>query len=143
MSKADRTEMRAEAEDAMEVLKERARRTGIPVSMTIEDIEKEIAQETGGQIVRDIERLYGDATDTLTAKPQKIYIGGEEVEVVISPRSRTKFFAVTPRDVSVTEIVKELRDQRVSNVVALGLNYTQNELKEAADLIKSALRLKK
>jgi hypothetical protein len=37
---------------------ERAQRTGIPVSMTIEDIEKEIAQETGGQIARDIERLY-------------------------------------------------------------------------------------
>jgi len=143
MSKADLAELRAEAEDAMDVLKERARRSGTPVSMTIDDIEKEISEESGGQIVRDIERLYGDATDTLSAKPQKIFIGGEEVEVVISPRAKTKFFGVAPTDVNLSTVASELRDQGVKNFVALSLNYTEKELNDAADLIKSALGLKK
>jgi hypothetical protein len=113
--------------------------------MTIEDIEKEIAEEAGGQIVRDIERLYGEATDTLAAKPQKIFIGWEEVEVVISPKKRTKFIGVAPSDVSLSDVAQELyklfvsersgRAQGTSNFVALGLNYTEKELKEAAEIV--------
>jgi len=141
-SEADRAETRAEAEDAMEVLKERARRTGIPVSMTIEGIEKEISEEAGGQIARDIERLFGEATDTLVAKPQKLYFGGEEVEVVISPRRRTKFFGVIPSDVNGTVIAQELRSQGVSNIILLKIGYSQKELQDAVKIIQSARRRK-
>lgn len=143
MSKADLADLEAEAEDAMKVLEERARRTGTPVSMTIDDIKKEIAQEHGGQIARDIERLYGDATDTLAATPQAIYVGGERVEVVISPRNRTMFFGVAPNDVSLSEVATELRGQGVSNFIALGLGYAQKDLAEAAGVVESALGLKK
>lgn len=144
MSKADKAELRAEAEDAFAVLTERAKRTGTKVTMTVDDIMKEIAGETAdetGQIRRDIERLYGSATDSGTAD-EAVFIGAEEVTVHISPKF-TRFFGVVPSDVSLTTVAKELQDQGISNFVALGISYTQKELNDAADLIKTALGLKK
>ena len=143
MSKAEKAELRAEAEDAMAVLTERAKRTGTPVTMTVDDIMKEIAGETAdetGQIRRDIERLYGSVTDSGTAD-EVIFVGGEEVTVRISPKF-TKFFGVVPSDVSLSAALKELQDQGIRNIVALGIGYTQKELRDAADIIKSALGLK-
>jgi hypothetical protein len=144
LSTADRATLTAEAEETLQFLQERARRTGQPVDVSLDDIEREIAPERGGQIRRDIERLSpslsnnpNDDTDVLAS----ILIGGEEVRVRFSPKF-VKFFGVLPSDVKATEIAKQLIDAGIKNFVALGVNFTQNELQSAAEVVKRMLGMK-
>jgi carboxypeptidase C (cathepsin A)/GH25 family lysozyme M1 (1,4-beta-N-acetylmuramidase)/subtilisin family serine protease len=144
LSKADREMLTAEAEETLQFLQERARRTGQPVSVSLDDIMKEIAQEHGGQIRQDIERLSpslsnnpNDDTDVLAP----VLIGGEEVRVRFSPKF-VKFFGVLPSDVKATDIAKQLLDAGIKNFVSLGLNVTQDELRSAAEVVKTMLSMK-
>ncbi|MGJ0428320.1 hypothetical protein [Methylobacter sp.] len=105
------------------MLKRRAELQGVPFNKKLEDIEKEILDdirfsETGGQTMRDIERLYEDnpTTDKIINigesensavrvesagdVPAKIFIGDlpKPVPVRIS-LTHTKIFGVLPIDV--------------------------------------------
>jgi hypothetical protein len=103
---------------------------GRPFRKTIEDVEKEVAlSERGGQVRRDIERLYEDSDGI----PVRIYIGDipHPVAVRIAP-TRTRFFGVLPKDVNPSLIGKELADTKVSFEI-IGVDISQRELRAVAD----------
>ena len=130
LSKADRAELRAYARDVLEEQREIAREAGIAFKKTLEEVEQEVAlSEYGGQVRRDIERLFANPDGPLT----NIRVSSESIPVRISP-TRTKFFGVLPKDVNRSLIERELRDSGYSFEI-LGVNIGQRDLKSVADEI--------
>jgi Pre-toxin TG len=111
LSDADRAQLRAEASRVYRTLKRRAELEGTTFTKKLEDVEKDVLadirySEEGGQVRRDIERLYED----VDGRPSLIYIGDrpKPVPARISP-TRTKFFGVLPGDVDPTTIQSSLQ----------------------------------
>ncbi|MDT0346404.1 pre-toxin TG domain-containing protein [Streptomyces litchfieldiae] len=127
-------ELRAYAEDCHREVVERARLSGSDVTVSVEEIEAEIARsERGGQVRRDMERLVPVAGDDPTGRATRftdIFIGGVSTPVWVSPR-RTKIFGVVPRDVRPGRMVEDLRALGYDFEI-LGLPITQRQLTEAA-----------
>ncbi|MCE5324673.1 pre-toxin TG domain-containing protein [bacterium] len=130
LSKLERAELRAFAKDVWRDGREVARLQGKAYNQTIEQIEREIIQtERGGQIRRDIERIYGDE-----ASLTHIQIGTKDTVVRVSP-TKTKFFGVLPKDVNCSLIKKELKESKF-NFEIIGVDINQKDLKEAAAEMK-------
>lgn len=128
LSKADKSELLAEAEESIRDLQERARINGLPPpTATAEDQMKLIKQtQQGGQIRSDVERL----------SELKVWINGRElpVELAVGPRS-TKWFGVLPSDVKGSAIKQAIIDAGIPNVEILGMDINQSELITAAKTI--------
>jgi len=118
-TKAERAELRAHAKDMHRELRDAAKDAGKPFKMKIEEIEREIIRkELGGQIRRDIERLF--------EMPQ-IRIGSNFVSIHISP-TRTKFFGILPKDVNRSLIEHDLRECGFKFEI-IGADISQRDLR--------------
>jgi len=137
LSKEEREELRAEAREDLRKLRQRARRTGKPVTKTLEDIEKEFhLTELGGQVRRDIERAAPSEGQTST----KFLVDNVETNVIVSPRG-TRVVGVLPTDVKSKSMIKDLRGLDYTFDV-LNIDIKQNELetlaKELSDIMSAA-----
>ena len=130
LTRAERSELRAYANDILRDLRDRAAKTGgPPVTKTVEDIEREvILSEKGGQVRRDIERLTTSG---------KVFIGGVETGIELSPRTTT-FRGVLPKDVRSGSIERELAGQGFV-FEALKLDVKQSDLAAIAEELENAL----
>jgi hypothetical protein len=138
LTEAERADLRAEARRVYRTLKRRAELQGTTFNQTFEDVEKELLDdiqfsEAGGQVRRDVERLYENADGT----PSLIYIGDRPrpVPVRISPTT-TKFFGILPSNVDPTSIVDEL-SRLGYKFEAIGLNIRSRDLRAIADRLTS------
>ncbi len=85
------------------------------------------ATEVGGQVTRDVERLYPNVDETSTT----LKIDGQSVEVTLSP-TKTKFIGALPSDVPSGGITKTLTDINY-NFAAEALGISQKDLIKLAE----------
>ncbi len=92
----------------------------------IEDIR---FSETGGQVRRDVERLYEDEA----GRPRMIYIGDrpKPVPVRISP-TKTKFLGILPADIDPT-FLREVLTRLGYSFEVIGAAILAGDLKTIAD----------
>lgn len=124
-----KAELRANAKDVWRERRVEANRQGLVYVEKVEDVMKEyLLSEQGGQVRRDIERL-ADAGGKPTLR-----IGSERLVVNMSP-TKTKFFGVVPKNVSVNTIEAQLKAEGVSYEM-LAVDVKDTELKALAERIK-------
>lgn len=125
LTKAERQELRANAKDVWREQREEALAAGKPFKKTLDEVEKEYAlSELGGQVRRDIERLFG----------AQIRVGTEIFKTTLSP-TRTKFFGVLPRDVRAATIEKQLKESGFSYEI-IGADIKAKDLAAIGEKLK-------
>lgn len=140
VTEADIAALKAVALKRFEKLKAAATKEGKAFAETLEQVEKEVANEyklgeIGGQARGDIERLDMNADGSLPS----IFFGDEQFLVYIPGVSKVKIFGVVPKSVSGKGLTRRLRAQGI-NFEVLGINITAQELE---DLAKEVLNLAK
>jgi hypothetical protein len=149
LSDTDRALLRVEAAKVFRTLKRRAELDGVKFAKTLDDVEKEVLadirfSEKGGQVRRDVERLYED----VSGRAARIFVGDlpKAVPVRISP-TRTKFFGVLPADVSPTTIQSTLQGLGYNfeviraGITSRDLKLISDELTPLAEKMAAALLL--
>ncbi len=130
LSAKDKIELKAEAEETLKELQERARLQGTIVTETLETVMKKIKlAESGGQIRSDVERLAEIG----------VFINARRVKVRSGPTS-TRWFGVVPKDVKGDPIKAAIAEAGIKNVEIIGLDVSEAELKSAAKLIIDSLK---
>jgi hypothetical protein len=133
MSEEDRLHVRAAIKDEWRDLRDEARSKGLPFNKTIEDVAKDskyIQAEKGGQISKDVQRLYKNEDGTLA----RIRLGAETLPVTISP-TQTKFFGIVPKDVNPALIERQLKATG-HTVEIIGVDIRERELQSMAERMK-------
>ena len=134
LSDTERAALEAEVQRVYRTLKRRAELEGTTFTKKIEDIRKEVIEdirfsETGGQVRRDVERLYEDEA----GRPRMIYIGDrpKPVPVRISP-TKTKFLGILPADIDPT-FLREVLTRLGYSFEVIGAAILAGDLKTIAD----------
>ncbi len=129
----DLKEKRKFAEDVYEEELERAIRARKPYKKTMADIHRELNIPTeGGQIRRDIERLYPNADKPL----QLLWLGEKLYQVRFSP-ANTKTFIVTPKDIDAKAVATIHAEAKRShlNIELITPNILYKDLDDIAEQV--------
>ena len=134
LSNTERAALEAEVQRVYRTRKRRAELEGTTFTKGIEDVRKDVIadiqfSETGGQVRRDVERLYED----VAGRPTMIYIGDrpKPLPVRISP-TKTKFLGILPADIDPTFLREGLTGLAYSFEV-IGAAIPARDLKTIAD----------
>jgi hypothetical protein len=130
LTKDELAELRANAKDVLRDHRLEANRTGQTYNQTLDNVMPEYAlSERGGQVRRDIERLAPSGAKAV------LKVGSERLTVNMSP-TNTKFFGITPKNVTTNTIEAELKAEKV-NYEIIGVDIKESELKSLAEKMKT------